>query len=64
MENENSIIKSREIKRKLQKKYHFNPFIMNECPKCCRNIWDRISYQVAKKEIITSCPYCHRSFVS
>jgi hypothetical protein len=31
---------------------------------CChKNIWERISEEKARNELVTGCPICHRSYV-
>ena len=32
------------------------------CWSCGKNIWDAITLKRAGSELITSCPYCHRSY--
>lgn len=32
------------------------------CSSCCKQIYEIISLERAKKELITGCPHCHRSF--
>jgi hypothetical protein len=39
---------------------HFAP--TNRCWNCGRNIYDRITLDRAKSDLITGCPYCCRSY--
>jgi len=38
----------------------FAPYTV--CPNCKRDIWDKITLEQAKTELITGCPYCNRSY--
>jgi len=54
-------------KVKLQEEYcekNHVPFFApkDKCWSCNNNIWEAISEEKASNELITGCPYCHRSF--
>jgi len=42
---------------------HFAPK-SGRCFFCGNNIYDKISYERASTDLITSCPHCHQSFCS
>lgn len=45
---------------KLRDVPHFAP--TSRCWSCGRNIYAKISVERAGRELITGCPYCHRTF--
>ena len=38
-------------------------FAPTNCYFCHRNIYEQISLKKASSELITGCPYCHRSYI-
>ena len=54
-------IKAQERRIK-EKGYPYFPPRTGQCFKCSRQIYDRISYEKASKELITGCPFCNYSF--
>lgn len=61
---------NQELQKKIdaQKRYckandlpHFAPFD-GYCFSCGRQIYEEITLKKAKTDLITGCPWCHRSF--